>query len=261
MKPPNKRPTLYTLAGILIALCSHGAIAAEWDVHIWVSAFIPNKHPMLPEYIKKTELGTWVVPAPKPPKIFDLGGLAGSCFVTDNRGFEANPQASSRVTTEFKLVLNNRKLVVDSANGRDKVRIGETHNVDCLSGKDARPPQRESEKSVSIGDVRDNNGFTKVFFVRASSSNPFYKLLGLTVSPSIDFSYVVTYDYLKRTLNIKGTIGYFPAFEAYYSINGGAVQTLMTRNPYQDSTADSLFDFNLGINTRNFDETIKLEGS
>lgn len=260
MAPLNNRLFLVGLAGTLLLFASHGTQAAEWEVKFWVSAFIPNKHPMLPDYIRKTELGTWVVSAPKPPKLLDLGGLSGSCFVTDNRGFEANPTASSRVTTELKLTIKNRELVVDSVNGRNKVRIGETHNVDCVSGKDIRPPQKESANSVAIGDVK-TNGFTKVFFVRASSSNPFYKLLGLTISPSIDYSYTVTYDYLRHTINIKGTVGYFPAFEAYYSINGGKTQPIMKLSPYQDSTASSLVDFNLGVNTRNFEHTIKLDGS
>lgn len=233
------------------------AEAAEWKVHFWMKAFIPKAHQGLPNYIKRTTLGTWVVPAPTLPSLVDIGSLSGSCFVTDNRDFDGDPTAAARVTTEFILMIKDRKLQIKKHAERDIVRIGETHNVDCNNGKNLSPPKTEKSESVSIGNIR-SSGFKRVFFVKASSSNPFYRLAGLTVSPAIDYSFSLTYNYLDRRLYIKGMTGYFPAFEAYYSIDDGPVQTLLRRPPHGDSTASALADFNLGINSQNFEGSIPL---
>jgi len=233
------------------------AEAAEWKVHFWMKAFIPKTHQGRPDYIKKTTLGTWVVPAPTLPSLVDIGSLSGSCFVTENRDFYEDPTAPARVTTEFILIIKDRKLEIVKNAERDIVRIGETPNVTCITGQNLRPPEVDKSDSVSIGNIR-SSGFTRVFFVKASSSNPFYRLAGLTVSPAIDYSFSLTYNYLDRKLYITGTTGYFPAFEAYYSINDGPVQTLLKRSPHGDSTASALADFNLGLNSQNFEGTIPL---
>ncbi|ELA6661700.1 DUF3238 domain-containing protein [Vibrio alginolyticus] len=219
-----------------------------------MKAFIPNEHPLLPNYIKKTSSGVWVIPAPST----GFGELSGSCFTTDNRTFNKDPEASARVTTEFVIAISGRELMIEKYGGRDRVRLGETKNVDCKTGKQLRPTEVEDRDSVSIGEVK-KKGFNRVFFVRASPSNPFYKILGLSYSPAIDYSFVVTFNSLHRMIDIKGSTGYFPSFEAYYSVNSGPVIKILNREPHDRSTALSLTDLNLGVNTMNFEYQIKLD--
>lgn len=153
--------SLFFIFFLCVALFGN-AEAAEWKVHFWMKAFIPKAHQGLPNYIKKTTLGTWVVPAPTLPNLVDIGNLSGSCFVTDNRDFDEDPAASARVTTEFILMIKDRKLQITKHPERDIVRIGETYNVDCNNGKNLRPPETEKGDSVSIGNIR-SSGFTRVF--------------------------------------------------------------------------------------------------
>lgn len=233
------------------------AQAEQWNVHFWMKAFIPNEHPRVLDYITRTTSGVWVIPAPKIPQLINIGSLSGSCFATDNRLFSIDPNASARVTTEFMILINGRDLKIENYPGRNKIRIGETHNVDCKTGKELRPPETESAETVSIGEVK-SSGFNRLFFIKVTSSNPFYKIFGISLSPSIDYSLNFTYNSLHKKIEIKGATGFFPSFEAYYSINNGSVVTILKSEPHGDSTATSLFDLNLGINTVNFEGVIQL---
>jgi hypothetical protein len=134
--------------------------------------------------------------------------------------------------------------------------IGETHNVDCVTGDDLRPPLRADAGTVSIGEIK-RNGFLRVVNVRASSGNPFYTALGVNYAPKIDFEMVIEYNAITTALRIKGTTGEFPALEGYYEI-GSNSGTLFALNPVPGSTAASLVDFATGINMRNFEANIDL---
>lgn len=221
------------------------------EIHFWMKAFIPKSHPSLPQYIKKTTSGNWVISAPQLPKFMDVKGLSGTCFMTDNRGFSDNAFASARVTVDFIIEIKGRKMNLKKNKGKEFVRIGSTHNVDCNTGLNIKEPKTQSSSSVSIGKIK-NRGFSNLFFVKVSSSNPFYG----SVSPSIDYSFTFSYNFMSRKITINGSTGYFPSFEAYYSINGEAITSLLKRSPHNDATAMSLIDLNTGFNTINFNAEI-----
>jgi hypothetical protein len=113
---------------------SSDASQDEHRIHLWVKAFIPKKHPKLPDYIVQTKSGVSAIPAPKLPGILDFDKLSGTCFSTDNRDFDSSPTSSARVTLELVLVIKGRELFIESFPDRERIRIGETHNVDCISG-------------------------------------------------------------------------------------------------------------------------------
>lgn len=234
-------------------------------VHLWMKAFIPSQHPQLPDYIKTTQIGTHVIPAPGDlPFPFKFDFTQGSCFATDNRSFDSSPLASARATVELMIVISGREMSYQKVEGREVRRIGETHIVDCATGLDKSPAKTADLNGIEIGDVKKDN-FSRVFYTRASVANPFYSILPGVVdspmSPAIDFSFVTTYDILARSIELKGSVGYFPSFEAYYNIDGGPIKSIFQMPPYQDSTALSLFDLNLGVNTRNFAQTIRLDSN
>ncbi|MFB9984361.1 DUF3238 domain-containing protein [Mesorhizobium kowhaii] len=252
--------------------------AKDRIVHIWVKAFIPSSHPTLPNYIKKTAKGSYVIDAPSLPVIIpSVGGepayskavadyfqeaLATRCFETDNRSFDNSPLASARVTVELAVKTSIREISIDKYQSRDNVRIGESRKVNCSTGELVEKGKTAPASEVTVGGIK-KDGWYRTFFVKAASSNPFYNFdfLGLpklSLAPDIDFSFYVKFDPLKQKMFVKGTTGTFPAFEMYGQVDSGPIKILLQRPPADSATAVSLFDGALGINTVNFEATIDL---
>jgi hypothetical protein len=229
-------------------------------IHIWLRAFIPNSLQSPSDYIKKTTNGLAVISAPGVNIAgVNIGPLSGTCFTTDNRGFDSSPNASARVSVNFNLVIHgHREISVEKVGSQNIVAVGETHNVDCTTGRDLRPPQQEDATSVNISDVKQN-GFLRIFNVKAMSGNPFYRVFGVGVAPKIDIEVVFEYDPLTLSLTLHGVIGNFPSFEAYYSVANGPTTMIENLPPTPGSTALSLIDLGTGLNMRNFEDRIQLQ--
>lgn len=245
------------LAGLLAAPPSGAAEALR--LHVWVRAFIPSAHPQLPDYIRRTQKGTWVIEAPIAPPMpsLDVDRLRGTCFQTDNRGFDPSPVASARVTTEFVLVIEGTSARLESPPGRGQTTIGPTENVDCRTGEALQPARKASDGTARVGPVvRD--GFDYSVRVTAGSPNPFYTVGGTSIAPDIDYDIAITYNRLYRTLRFDGSAGAFPSLEAYYAVGTGPAGTALQLPPDGDATALSLFDFGLGLNMRRFNPILPL---
>lgn len=228
------------------------AQAPRREVRIWMSAFIPDSHPTLANYFKRTATGTSVLGAPPVPGF----GAIGTCFTTDNRGFSANPNASARVTVGFMLDINGRTMSVRDIPGRPRrIDTGWTHNVDCASGAELRPARKAPTTGVSVSEVAID-GFLRTVDVRASAGNPFYDVFDYNIAPKIDFRMRLQYDILQREIRVTGAAGDFPSFEAYYQVDGGPVRTLTQLAP--DGGATSLIDLWVDLNMRDFNRTISL---
>jgi len=233
--------------------CSLTSEAAE-TIHVWVNAFIPKEHPQLPDYITSTAAGSYVIKAPSIAALSPSGqerALVGTCFLTDNRLFITDPLASSRMSVEFDLVVDGRNLSIKPHDSRPIIRASPSTNVECASGK-LLSEKPNNNLIAEVGDVKKSD-FERSVFLKASSGNPYF-----AASPKIDITISIQYFVLDRSLDIKGTIGNFPSFESYYQLNDGTPVKIMAVGPSGTSTADSLFDGNLGINSRNFAQTIKL---
>ncbi|MFI8462549.1 DUF3238 domain-containing protein [Stutzerimonas kunmingensis] len=237
----------------MIYFCCSSSQAAE-IIHVWVNAFIPKEHPQLPGYIMRTAAGTYTI---KAPSIVALSpseeerALVGTCFLTDNRSFIPDPLASSRLTVEFDLFVEGRNLSIKSHSGRPVIRAASSTNVECSSGK--RLSEKPNKNFIAeVGDVKKSD-FVRSAFLKANAGNPYF-----AVSPKIDITISIQYFVLERTLNIRGTVGNFPSFEGYYRVNNGPPMRILTVGPFGKSTVDTLFDGSLGLNSRNFTQTIKL---
>jgi len=216
---------------VISSIFSANSFASTTDVRIWVKAFIPKEHPERPGYLIKTKKGTWVVKSP----ISSEG-----CFESDNRLFSKDPNASARVTVDIRLRAKGNRLQIKNK----LVKIGQTHYVDCMTGKNLKKPRRQSKDSVIIGDVK-SIGKLNILNIKIGSSNPFL------ASPNIDYEMVVEHHVDKNKLVLKPVVGYFPSFEAYYQIGKGSIKNLHKTPPHKGSTAWSLIDLGLGFNTRN----------
>ncbi len=241
---------------VLLCTLAYGNAAqaqTSADVHIWFRSFIPESHEELPDYFLLTEKGTRVVRAPEIWPLYP--SLAGTCFSTDDRGFEEPPTASSRTAAEFILEIRGREMTVrPPPGGRKMFRTGETRNVDCESGEDLQQPRKAATDSMSMGNVK-KGGFFRTVFVEVAASDPFYT--GIP-APSVDFNMSIRYEFLKKRIVINGVMDNFPAFEGYYRLDDGSIDKLVTIGPEFETTALSLFDLYLGINQRNYEAEIAL---
>jgi hypothetical protein len=229
-------------------------------VHVWARAFIPDHDPGAPDEIFSTSKGTKVI---KAPAFFGLTKPA--CFEGDNRWFDAAPSASSRIGLDFTLLINGRDMSVVHEDGGDGRVVFPSRKVDCVTGELLMSPKSAPKEPLIIHDIVKSS-FQRALFIEAAGANPFYpsvKVPGLNmylgVSPDIDFKLSFLYRFLTRDIFVTGTVGYFPAFEAYYSINSGPAMTLYNLPPYEDSTPWSLVDFGSGLNTRNVSTILKLK--
>jgi len=244
-------------------LCGVGyasAQAKEHRVHFWIRSFIASPAKDAESDYKRLNDGKWAIPAPL-PTVADKVGWPNGCFMTDDRKFSASNalDVSARVTFEADFVIKGRNLTLQSHDGREKVRIGQTRNVDCATGQDLQPPKRAAADSVDIGTVKTStDGWTKVVNVDASVGDPFYTVLGVAVAPKVDFEIVFTFNPISRDFQIKGTSGIFPSVEAYYALDGGMTQTIVTWAPSHYAGPFRLIDLNLGVNSANFQETFKI---
>lgn len=246
------RRTLLAIS-LAVAISLMPGVGSATTLDVWISAFIPDRHPTLQGYISKTRAGTSVIGAPRIP------GFTGTCFATDDRWFKAEPNASARIRVRVKLEINGPSM---SILGTPERFIGESHHVDCTSGEALSSPRRASNVSISVGDVSRDN-FRRALFVRAAVANPYFPHISvsaanmtLSSSPDIDFSISIQYDVRRGEVVVEGTVGYFPAFEAYYILDSGPPVELFRLPPNKGATAFSLIDLSLGINTRNVSGTI-----
>jgi hypothetical protein len=196
-----------------------------------------------------------------PDFILDFVGslkvLKGTCFATDNRDFDTSPDASARIRVEFVIVIDGSEMKIIPYKQRQIKSIGLSHNVDCKTGTELQPSKRALDTAIVIGEVQKSN-FMHAVYVAAAAANPFYPKMEvpgtnmtLGMSPDIDFVFVFRYENLQQRIAIDGTIGYFPSFGGYYSMNEGQTITMFQLPPYRTSTALNLVDFSTGINTRN----------
>jgi hypothetical protein len=252
----SRRAAAAVLAGLCLTGLAGPAAAAPPARHVlklWFRAFIPATHPQLPTYFKTAANGLSVLEAPWQPQVGPIGALSGTCFTTDQRGFSTDPAKTARATASLTLVAQGRDLTLQES-ARD---IGFTHNVDCRTGIELQPAKQADKATVTIGTVA-TNGFNKTLDLKISSPNPFYTVGGIPYAPRIDMTATLTYDGLFRKLKVAGEAGYFPAFEVLYSLDGGPVKSLQDIQIHQDSTALSLFDFGVGLNTRPYSAAIDL---
>lgn len=242
------------LISVMLIQSFNPAFSFERTIHFWIKSFIPSKSASKSVALQLTDSGGTVIPvpyAPIPTSVpYPQRLNINECFSTDDRDFSANPTASARVTTEFLIKINGRNMRVESVPGRDIARYDPTHHVNCKTGEIIL--SLTANKTVHVGEVKEDK-FARVLYVSASVGDPFY-----VNAPKVDYKISFRYDILARKITIEGSTGVFPAFEAYIEYDG-ETKTVLRRMPDPNSTAYSLFDLNMGINTNNFKHVINLK--
>lgn len=214
------------VAGSLLTLLAASPAVGAAELHIWLRAFIPA--------------GT-------------LAEAAGRCFKTDDRSFNANASASSRVVTEFVLVTNGTTAAAKQADERPYFRAGETVRLDC---KTTAILERKiaDVTGLKLGKPAAADGVVQIV-AAASVANP---LTPPVLSPKIDYDATFTWNTMARTLKARFTVGRFPAFEAYAQLSGGKVVKILAVDPDTNASPFALYDFGVGASSRVFEVTKQL---
>lgn len=220
--------------GVLL-LCIATSVQAADTVRFVVRSFIPKTHPTQPGAIK---------PVPGQQGLFMLPDVlpTGSCFDTDHREFSADPMASARLTTDISIVLTN-PIQVKPSTGGIAHRAGVTIKRNCADGSEQKKATANVD-SCSIGAPASADNKVQVV-LGCSAGNPL-----VSGAPNIDYGGTLTYDRVAKTLAFRATIGEFPAFEAYASLNGMPFKKIFALGPALGSTPWSLFDAGLGFKSR-----------
>jgi hypothetical protein len=163
----------------------------------------------------------------------------GSCFDTDHREFSADPAASARVVTDITIVLGNPVHVRPSF-GVAAHRAGATVKRNCADGSEQKKATADVG-SCTVGAPASADNLVQVV-LGCSAGNPL-----VPGAPKIDYSGTITYDKRAKTLAILATVGNFPAFEAYASLNGKPFKKIFAVGPAPGSTPWALFDAGLGF--------------
>lgn len=233
---PTERVRRSVVLGLgVFGLFQASPAEAEDTVRFFVRAFIPKSHPTQPGAIK---------PVPGRDGLFMLPDVlpTGSCFDTDHREFSADPAASARVSTDITISLGNSVQVKPSSGGAAH-RAGATVKRKCSDGSEQKRATADVG-ACSIGAPASADNLVQVV-LGCSAGNPL-----VPGAPKIDYDGTITYDKVAKTLAFQATIGNFPAFEAYASLNGKPFKKIFSVGPAPGSTPWALFDAGLGFQSR-----------
>ena len=203
-----------------IVLSALQPIAAQTtSVEIWIRSFIPNRHDGQPGY---------VAPVPNRPGLTMIRGPipgVSDCFLTDNRGFSSDPNASARLGARITLDVGSPP-IISSAQHPPSISV----EVDCEDGsEECRKPVDTSR--ARVGPI-SRQGNVVTLSVHGEANNACF-----AGSPDIHYEGVFIIDLAANTIRFKGTIGHFPSFEAYARANSGAIRTVFRETPLGNSTA------------------------
>lgn len=173
-------------------------------VKVWLNAFIPRDVDGITEPAPSVHSGKTMLRGP-------IAGVS-DCYLTDNRGFDSNIQALSRMHSEIEIDVTGPTIV------SQKHKCDPTHEIDCEDGDEECTRSGDTSR-MSFSNLRSSSGLIKVD-LKASANNPCQ-----SGSPDIDYEGTIAIDVGTRTVEFDGRIDEFPAFEMYASINGGDVGT------------------------------------
>lgn len=175
-------------------------------IKFWVNAFIPD-----------TISGAITVPAgPLAGQTMFEGPFTWSdCFMTDNRGFDNRPSASSRTHVEAEVDVSSRTVT------STRLWSSGTKELDCEDGDIECSQTAAVLGGVAPAYTRVTNPFVQRLAVVSSASDPC-----VSGAPDVDVNGVVTINTLARHVEFEGLVDPFPAFEMYVSIDGRSPQTV-----------------------------------
>ncbi len=202
-------------------------------LRIWINAFIPEE---VYAADGKTPVTLRVPDGPHKGKTMLLGPSEtfSDCFLTDQRSFDQDPSAKSRMHSMVTIDLRERSV-------SDAPRCDTTFEVDCEDG-DVEDTGTSSTKRISVNEVTVDEvawGTRYSFVMDAAARNPCHP------SPDLEWEIrvvvFVSHDRSNIWVSVWGRIDEFPAFEMYAKAGEGPVQTVFQLAPEPGKTPADLF--------------------
>ena len=194
------------LAGLLLG----SSVQAADDVHIWVRGFIPDS-------------------ATADAADANVRGVVhasdGGCFSTDQRGWSDEVAAASRLSSDFHLVIPDNGAPVVRPSQQRVHSAGTVRQVDCQTAQELAVSPTQLLASV-VGTPAQTDTKTQIHIL-AAVADPQRPWSSSTISYDVTF----TYDRSTKTLDYAATTALFPAYEAYATLNDGAVATVLRSGP------------------------------
>jgi hypothetical protein len=232
--------------GVGLALVWPGPAPAQdakiKTVTLWVNAFIPKDI----KVTGKPDL-TRAVPGkgPHASKTMIPGPVPGvsDCFLTDQRGFDPDPKASSRMHN--KVTVDLAKLALAGPPDR---RCDPTVEVDCEDGAEecskAAKVDRIEVKEFSAA-AGTGGGATVKFRLLGAADNACFVVTPGMLVPDIDWDLPVTVEVApggeQVAVRVKGAIEVFPAFEMYAAAGAAKPVAVFQEPPVDGKTPRDLF--------------------
>jgi hypothetical protein len=205
-EPPPSTPPAPPVA---TSAAPASASTAIKTVKVWLNAFIPDSVP------GKTK----PAPGPLAGKTMLDGPIFSECYLTDNRSFDSDIHASSRMHSEIEIDVSGPSETFHWHH------CDETHEVNCTTGAAVCTKSGRTSDMAFTG-LRGSSASTIQVDLKGASNNPCY-----SGSPDIDYEGAVTINVGSRTVEFDGKIDEFPAFEMYATANGGAGVTMFNTRP------------------------------
>jgi hypothetical protein len=205
------------------------------NVTIWINAFIASvvKNADGTDYsfviATGPHKGATAIPGPSRMAIpsFD------DCYLTDQRSFDSNPNASSRIHTLATVDFSSNTPVLNQADS-----FGAT--IDTVRIRESTGDELNRGRGVARGKFQAHSGFAQNSTVvevsfQFAGSNPIAKRPSLTspltptpddpnvpsnINPDIDYKGNFKIDIFNRKLTLNIWVDGFPFFEGYVSVDG-----------------------------------------
>lgn len=192
-----------------------GIKVAPQRVKVWVNAFIPKDIP-----------GQTVSVTGPGPHFGKTALSFGNYFLTDQRSFSADINASHRMQTVVNVDFTT-KSVQGASNCNETVRLGDNFLVECQQTATA---SNLLIKSISVGKTPDGkDGY--YFTIEGGAKNPCVAYTPNAFVPEINWKlivFVLKDSNDKISIGLDGTIEPFPAFEMYASVDNAAAKQIFT---------------------------------
>ena len=177
-------------------------------VMIWIKAFIPQIVPGI----------TKPVPGAPSLTMVDVVGIPG-CYLTDNRSFSPDVDASARMTSVGVFDLWNMSLT-------DTEYCDKTVRLDCANGT-ITCNTAGSNSRMGFTNAQGTSGIGAQANIVAASANPC--TFGAGMIGDIDYNGLIAINTVSRQVLFNGLVEPFPAFEVYAK---GFTQATPTGPPY-----------------------------
>jgi len=194
-------------------------LSEKVEIIFWINAFIPlNAAGVTRSWAKNP--GKTVVEVPYVPNWVPI---FGSCYATDQRGFDSTRTASARMHSQAEITMDPSMPAYASFGFSQESYCGQSTAVDCDDGKVKATKTAEIE---GVFVVRSGSADNAVIGYKFRAADPL-----VPGAPKIDLEGVLSIDRPGKSIQLTGKVDDFPAFEAYVIVNGGSPQKLAQLGP------------------------------